>query len=145
MKAKLMLVLLLAAGLLFAGCSDQVYVTGTEMTYLDYDVRSSQWQQVGDSFRAVLDVPDITRAVVSKGNVQVSRCFPGENNGIDVWTPLPMMRVEVTEGSDGGDYFYTTFTDFDWTVGTVSIFVTTSDLYTGDLPGSMSFRVYITQ
>ena len=64
---------------------------------------------------------------------------------VDIWTPLPCIRTDVTTGSDGGDYYYTTFIDYEWTVGTVNIFVTTSDLYTGDRPGDMSFRVFIHQ
>ena len=145
MRTRILTLFLLAAGLFFAGCSDQVYVTGSDMYMYDYDVHSWQWQQWGDAYRAVLDVPDITRQVVAEGNVQVSRCFPGDNNGIDVWTPLPMMRVEAVEAEDGGDYFYTTFIDYEWTLGTVSIYVTASDLYTGDLPADMSFRVIIMQ
>ena len=144
-RTKIFSFLLLVAGILFAGCSDDVYVTGTQMYMYDYDVRSYQWQQWGDAYRAVLDVPDITHHVVADGNVQVSRCFPGDNNGIDVWTPLPMMRVEVTEGADGGDYYYTTFIDYEWTLGTVTVYVTASDLYTGELPADMSFRVTIMQ
>lgn len=145
MRTQKFLFFLLAASLFFAGCTEKIMMPGTEVTYLDYDVRSSQWQLWGDTYRAVLDVPDITRYVVSNGNVQVSRCYPGENNGVDIWTPLPCIRTEVTTGSDGGDYYYTTFIDYEWTVGTVSIYVTESDLYTGDRPVDMSFRVFISQ
>lgn len=145
MRAKKSLFLLLAAGLLLAGCTKEYIMQGTETVYYDYDVRSSQWQLWGDTYRAVLDVPGITRDVVANGNVQVSRCFPGENNGVDIWTPLPMMRVEVTEAADGGDYYYTTFIDYEWTVGTVSIYVTESDLYTEDRPSEMSFRVFVSR
>ena len=145
MRTRILTLFLLAAGLLLAGCSDQVYVTGPEMYIYDYDVRSVQWQQWGDAYRAVLDVPDITRRVVSEGNVQVSRCYPGSTADQDIWTPLPAMRVEVTEGSDGGDYYFTTFTDYEWFAGAVNIFVTTSDLYMEDRTGDMSFRVTIIQ
>ena len=145
MKTIKTLLFVLAAGILFAGCSDDIYVRGTEMTMYDYDVRSSQWQLWGDAYCASLDVAAITRDVVMNGNVQVSRCYPGDRYGDDVWTPLPAMRVEAVEGNDGGDYFFTTYTDYEWTTGTVNIFVTTSDLYTEDVPGDMSFRVYITR
>ena len=49
------------------------------------------------------------------------------------------------EAAGGGDYFYTTYIDYEWTVGKVNIFVTMSDLYTGDVPADMSFRVFITE
>jgi len=48
-------------------------------------------------------------------------------------------------GSAGHHFYYTTFIDYEWTVHTVNIFVTTSDLYTEEVPGDMSFRVIITQ
>ncbi len=145
MKALKTFFILLAAGLLLASCSEDVYMQGTDMTMYDYDVRSSQWQLWGDSWCASLEVPAITQSVLRNGNVQVSRRYPGNMHEDDVWTPLPSMRVEVTEGSDGGDFYYTTFIDYEWTVHTVNIFVTTSDLYTEEVPGDMSFRVIITQ
>lgn len=145
MKMKKILLFLFSAGLLLTACTEQVLAPGTDVVYYDYDVYSSQWQLWGDSYRAVLDVPDITRYVVTNGKVEVSRCYPGENNGIDIWTPLPCIRTEVTDAADGGDYYYTTFIDYEWTERTVSIYVTTSDLFTGDRPGDMSFRVFITQ
>ena len=145
MKAIKTLSFLLLAGLLLASCSRDVYMQGMDMTMYDYDVRSSQWQLWGDSWCASLEVPAITQSVLRNGNVQVSRRYPGNMHEDDVWTPLPSMRVEVTEGSDGGDFYYTTFTDYEWTVRTVNIFVTTSDLYTEEVPGDMSFRVIVTQ
>ena len=145
MKALKTFFILLAAGLLLASCSEDVYMQGTEMTMYDYDVRSSQWQLWGDSWCASLEVPAITQSVLRNGNVQVSRRYPGNMHEDDGWTPLPSMRVEVTEGSDGGDFYYTTFTDYEWTVRFVNIFVTTSALYTEEVPGDMSFRVIITQ
>ncbi len=145
MKAMKTLFFLLTAGLLLAGCSEDIYVEGTKMIMRDYDVRSSQWQLWDDCYCATLDVAEITQSVLRNGNVQVSRRYPGDARNEDVWTPLPTMRVEVTEGSDGGDFYYTTFIDYEWTVGTVNIFVTTSDLFTEEAPGDMSFRVIITQ
>lgn len=144
MKTKRLFLFLFAAGLLFSGCTEKVFVPAEEPIKLDYTVYANQWQLFGDCYRAVLDAPDITRQVVANGNVQVSRCYPGENNGVDIWTPLPYIRTEVIETADG-DYYYTTFIDYEWTAGTVSIYVTTSDLYTGDVPGDMDFRVFITQ
>ena len=90
-------------------------------------------------------IPIAPRWTCRDGNVQVSRCYPGGVSTEDVWTPLPSMRTDVTVGADGGDFFYTTFIDYEWTVQTVNIFVTTSDLYTEDVPGDMSFRVIITR
>ena len=145
MKASRFLFALAAAATLLAGCTEQVIVSAPEMIKLDYDVRSGDWQLMGDYYMVSLDVPDITRYIVEHGNVQVSRCYPGDNDGYDVWTPLPAMRVNVTEGADGSDFYYTAYTDFEWSMGVVNIFVTLSDLYVGERPEAMAFRVYITK
>ena len=145
MKTLKILFLALSAGLLLAGCSKDVYVQGTEMTMLDYDVRDSQWQKEDGYYMVTLDVPEITNHVVRNGNVQVSRCYLGATENDDVWTPLPAMRVEAVAGDDGGEYYFTTYTDFEWSARKVHVFVTTSDLYTEERPGDMSFRVIITQ
>lgn len=131
---------------MLTGCVEKVYVpSGSDVVKLDYDVRSSQWQVFGDSYRVVLDAPDITPRVVSRGDVKVSRIYPRENKGTDILTPLPCIRTEVIEGTGGSDYFYTTFIDYEWTTGTVSIFVSTSDLDTSVVPGDMAFRVFVTK
>ena len=145
MKAKRFLLFLFAAGLLLTGCTEKVYVPTADTTKLDYEVRASQWRLEGDSYRVVLDAPDITSTVVAHGNVQVSRCFPGENHGIDIWTPLPFMRTEMETNANGQNYYYTTFIDYEWTKGSVSVYATASDLYTGYAPGDMYFRVFVTQ
>jgi hypothetical protein len=145
MKSLKILFLVLSAGLLLAGCSKDVYVQGTEMTYFDYDVRNSQWRAGDGYYTVTLDVPAITNHVVRNGNVQVSRCYLGETENDDVWTPLPVVRVNTAPGADGGEYYFSTYTDYEWSARTVNIFVTTSDLYMEDTPGDMSFRVIITQ
>ena len=140
----------MAASLLAAGCTkeyvtkeyyEETIIQGTEMTMLDFNVRSANWQIRDGYFEAVLEVPEITADVVNKGHVQVSRLY--NDNGVKTWTPLPAMRVSVEE-LDGEDFYYTTYTDFEWSVGFVHIFVTTTDLFTGDNPGDISFRVIIT-
>ena len=115
------------------------------MTMFDYDIYDNQWRMADGYYTVTLDVPAITNHVVRNGNVQVSRCYLGATENDDVWTPLPAIRVESVTGSDGGEYYFTTYTDYEWSARTVDIFVTTSDLYMEDRPGDMSFRVIITQ
>ena len=144
MKTKrFFLFLLFAAGLLMTGCTGKVVVSGAQVIKLDYDVRANQWVLLDDCFRATLDVPDITSSVLANGKVDVSRCYPGDNDGPDVWTPLPCIRTAVDVENGGG--IFTTCIDYEWTKKTVNIFVTTSDLFTDYNPGDMSFRVYITK
>ena len=141
----LKLIPLLAIALLGSACTKEYYeetiIQGTEMTMLDFNVRSANWQIRDGYFEAVLEVPEITADVVNKGHVQVSRLY--NDNGVKTCTPLPAMRVSVEE-LDGEDFYYTTYTDFEWSVGFVHIFVTTTDLFTGDNLGDISFRVIIT-
>ena len=144
MKAKRFFLILLAAGMTLTGCGNRVVVSGQQAIKLDYDVYSNQWERLDDCYRATLDVQGITRTVVNHGKVDVTRRYPGENYGVDVWTPLPCMRTEV-ENVNGADVYYTTFVDYEWTERTVNIYVTTSDLYTGNVPPTMYFRVYVTK
>ena len=144
MKAKRFFLTLLTLGTMLTGCVNKVVVPSSQAVKLDYDVYSNQWELLDDCYRATLDVPDITKTVVSYGKVDVARRYPGENHGQDVWTPLPCMRTEV-EVVNGADVYYTTFVDYEWTERTVNVYVTTSDLYTGAIPPTMHFRVYVTK
>ena len=146
MRALKTLILVLAAGLLLSGCTKEYITQGTEMYFLDYDVRAGDWYyyEAGyyedDGYYGItLDVPDITRDIVKYGNVLVSRYYPQD----EVWTPLPAMRVESELDQGGNEIVYTTYTDYEWSERTVNIFVTASDLYAGVPPGAMTFRVYI--
>ncbi len=150
MKSTRIIALLFAAAFLSTGCVRSYFPgpsseSGSGMTVIDYDVTSGNWRELNGMFEAVLSVPQITSHIVSDGNVQVSRRYPGENNGADILTPLPAIRTEVVEAEGGGDYYFTTFIDYEWSKGTISIYVTTSDLYTGDRPGDMYFRVFINE
>ena len=152
MKRNTLFILMAAAGLLAVGCTkqyvtrqvtEQTIIQGTEMIFVDFDVPAKKWTNQGECFEALLEVPEITKQVVEKGAVQVSRRLLDDNNKV-YWTPLPVIHVDKTEGSNGEDFFYTTFTDYEWTEGWLSIFVTTTDLFTGENPGDRSFRVTIT-
>lgn len=148
MKAYRILIGLLAAGLLATGCTKQyitdehIYYQGLGMTLIDFQVKAANWSiwevPFGNEdegyFQAELDVPEITKEVVEQGVVMVYRRYEG-----NVWTPLPAMRTEKTEE----DIYYTTYVDYEWSQGKVYIFVTASDLYAGENPGDMSFRVAI--
>ena len=136
--------MLSALGLLLTGCMG-IDSGGTYMKMYDFDVMSSDWQEGQGLFEAIVDVPAITADVVRGGNVQVSRRYRGENNGADIWTPLPAMRTESVPAEGGGEFIFTTYIDYEWTLGSLSVFVTTSDLYTGERPADMSFRIIITR
>lgn len=116
------------------------YVEGVNLQSADFSVKSSQWkedQQAG-YFSVQLNVPQITKNIVDYGTIQVMRKYEE-----DIWTPLPIVRAEVTDAEGGGDYFYSTYIDYEWTVGKVFIYVTATDFYTGERPSDMYFRVNI--
>ena len=150
MKATKFLLSLLVAGLLAGGCTKQ-YVTeeyiyqGLDMTLIDFTVKNNNWGyrevEYGNEdegyFEAILEVPEITKDVIEQGVVMVYRRF--NDGGSTIWTPLPAQRTEKT--SDG--LYYTTFVDFEYSLGRVNIFVTATDLYAGVKPGDMTFRVAI--
>ena len=140
--------------LLVTGCNKE-YVTrqfitqqvigGMDMSLIDFEVKNDNWavREVENGnddegyFEAVLEVPEITRNVIEQGVVMVYRRF--NDGGSVIWTPLPAQRTEKTE--DG--LYYTTFVDFEYSLGRVNSFVTATDLYAGATPGDMSFRVAI--
>ena len=116
------------------------YVEGVNLQSADFSIKNEEWQldQNSGFYSVQLNVPQITKEVVDNGTIQVLRKFEG-----DVWTPLPIVRAEVTDAEGGGDYYFSTYIDYEWSVGKVFIFVTATDFYTGDTPGDMYFRVNI--
>ena len=150
MKATKFLLSLLVVSLLAGGCTNK-YVTeeyileGLDMTLIDFTVKNNNWGyrevEYGNEdegyFEAILEVPEITKDVIEQGVVMVYRRF--NDGGSTIWTPLPAQRTEKT--SDG--LYYTTFVDFEYSLGRVNIFVTATDLYAGVKPGDMTFRVAI--
>ena len=157
MNMKKFLIPLAAALLLATGCTKEYvtkqYVTeqvigGMDMSLIDFEVKSNNWtiwdvENGNDDegyFEAVLEVKEITKEVVEKGLVLVSRRYLDGSKYI--WTPLPAMRTEKTM-LDDNPYYFTTFTDFEWSEGKVNIYVTASDLFAGQNPGDMYFRVAV--
>ena len=158
---KKFLIPLAAALLLATGCTKEYvtkqYVTeqvvgGMDMSLIDFEVKSNNWtvwdvENGNDDegyFEAVLEVKEITKDVVEKGLVLVSRRYLDGSKYI--WTPLPAMRTEKTIVKDGDTdipLYFTTFTDFEWSEGKVNIYVTASDLFAGQNPGDMYFRVAV--
>lgn len=125
--------------------TEQTIIQGMDMDLIDFSVKNQNWQiwdvEYGNPdegyFEAVLEVPEITKDIVNNGVVHVYRKYTDQDT--PVYTPLPTMRTEKT--ADG--IYYTTFTDYEWKLGYVSIFVTASDLFAGEKPVDMDFRVAI--
>lgn len=142
------LILLLFSVLLPAGCTkeyitEETYIVENPRSIADYTIRDNQWGIMDPGvFYARLDVPEITRQVLDKGDIKVSRRLKDDKNQT-FWTPLPIVRAEQTELEDGSLYFYSTYIDYEWTAGTVYIYVTATDYFTGISPGDMDLRVTV--
>ena len=150
MKTQKLILLLGLSGILAAGCTkqyvtrqitEQTIIQGSVIEMADATVKVEEWMNKGEYFEALIKVDKITKDVVREGTVQVNRKDLDAHNNV-FWTPLPAMSTSVVQEA-GKDIYYTTFTDFQWSEGYVSIFVTTTDLYTGDVPKEMSFRIII--
>lgn len=150
MKTQKLVFLLGLAGILSVGCTkqyvtrqitEQTIIQGSVIEMADAEVKASDWSNKGEYFEALIKVDKITRDVVKEGTVQVNRKDVDGANKV-FWTPLPAMSTSYVQ-DQGQDVYYTTFTDFQWSEGYVSIFVTTTDLYTGDNPGDQSFRIIV--
>ena len=146
MKTKFILLALALGALGLTACTKKyyteeiTYVQGSKLESADFSVRANQWNvdQNYGYFYVQLNVSQITQDVVGSGAVQVVRKF---DDG--VWTPLPIVRAEITDAEGGGDYLFSTYIDYEWSLGKVTIYVTATDFYTGDAPGDIYFRVNI--
>lgn len=149
MKASkcLAILLTLATVALFTGCTKEYYTIneGVEMYQRDFQVKSSDWTveevtdvQLEDAYllSLVLNVPEITRRVVENGNVTVSRRLT-DNQGNVYWTPLPIVRADYAAEED---LFFSTYTDFEWGLGKVIVYITATDFVVGEEP-AMTLRV----
>ena len=138
----------MASALMFGSCTkyidDSTIIIGADLTVIDYSIKTNQWQVDEDNgyFFVSLNVPEITDEVSKKGAVQVTRKYT--DNGKVYWTPLPIVIPQSEPQDQGeGNYYYSIYVDYEWTVGQLNIFITATDFWTGDIPGDMDFRVSI--
>lgn len=154
MKTSKLLLAFLALALLCTSCIKRYvteeyytneYITqGMGMVLVDFNIKANQWvlDEEGGYYSVTLNVPQITADVVQKGTVTVSRRLTDASSNSPFWTPLPIVRAN-NEPDEQGNYFYSTYIDFEWSVGTVNVFVTATDFYTEQSPEEMFFRVAV--
>lgn len=131
-----------------AGCTKEYYTRqvteqtiiqqGTIMIMEDATVKAEDWMKKEDHFEALIQCDKITKQVVEEANVQVNMGWT-DSAGKAFWTPLP--AVHTLMDRDGNPY--TLCTDYEWTEGFVSIYVTATDLLIGENPGDLYFRIII--
>ena len=133
---KKVLLALVAAVMVFSSCSKDE--DNTQVNIYSYSVSDNEWELVDNKLYQVwIDVPQLTKNVIENGSMQVSQRI--DENGKVLYTPLPAI---FTDDKEGGDT-YSSFTDYEYTVGGLYIFVIASDLSTTIRPGDRTFRVTI--
>jgi hypothetical protein len=111
-----------------------------------YTVNSNQWQLVGgvdqlnSYYKAELIIPELTRKIYEDGNIF---CYMFQNqDGIEVQTLLPY-HIPFGENTNGNEYLWSETYAYDFTPGSVMLYVNYSDFYTGNRPPTVSFRVVL--
>ena len=153
MKANRLFLSAIAAVALLSSCSkdfffEDVKDNSIQMSHYDYSVRSSDWElatsnEGGYYLFTTLSVPEITRNVVNNGTVTVSWGQKGDD-GNTIWTPLPAVRAHVMDYDTENEYLYSTYLDYDWTVGSVYVYLTATDLFVEDESEWPSLKLRVT-
>ena len=114
------------------------YIQQDALYTVDFDLRPGDWTAVDNYYSVALDVKAITRQVLNDGTVQ---CFLVYDDGSQAC--LPLTRYLSFIDDDGNTGYYQKLIDFEFSVGTVNLFYTTSDFYYDEYPEKMRVRVVV--
>ena len=145
MKHLLKSIAVLGALVLAASCTTKEYYLESCQSY-DLNVRNGMWvantdELGGTYYSCQFDVPDLTSDIYNFGLVTCYVDYDGAQQ------QLPCVRhCHQLEEDEYGEYDYqwTETTDFEFSVGSVTVYFTASDFY-GELPASMLFRLVLTR
>lgn len=131
---------LLVVAFLFFGCQGPEGPIGPPGPGTNWDVSEwnvQQWTLSSNKtyYYADLKVPKLTPFVASDGNVFVY-LYTDSANGIQ--TPLPYVSHKTN-----GTNFWTETNDFDFTPGSIRLYVQYSDFATQNIPPASKFRVVL--
>ncbi len=133
MKVKyFILMLAFASAFLFSSCKkDNIYVyDGPVIQSFYFSVPENSWKYSNinnnNYFYATVDAPEITQSVFDSGIVKIYRVF---NTGSTYPCQMEMPYVRHNEVSLGDDQwaFYTETVDYEFSVGSITVFYTASD------------------
>lgn len=124
---------MLVAMAFLTSCEKYYYTEGVKIKQYTYNVTNKDWDKVevmenGFNLMVQLDVPAITSSVVNKGDVMVSRQLKDKAGQI-YWTPLPVVRAEAEDFGLDSQVLYSTYLDYEWTVGAVYVYFTATDFF----------------
>ena len=146
MKKKLFL--LFAAVMLMASCEGPAGQDGQGIYWFvkKYTINSNQWELIGgvdelnSYYRAEIVIPELDNDIYKDGNVF---CYMYQKvEGVEVQTLLPY-SIPQALSSGGYDEFWTETYAYDFTVGSIMLYVNYSDFYTNNRPPATSFRVVL--
>ncbi len=116
---------------------------------IDLQINSNEWEYSNiannNFFSATFSIPEITPNIYNNGLVQVYREYStGTSQAVQIL--LPQTRHNEVE-VNGDWFFFTETVDYEYGVGTLTIFYTVSDfdyeLNTSFVPESMHFRAVV--
>ena len=147
MKGKLLL--LLAAIILLTSCIGPKGDPGEGMGWFvkEYTITEKRWElmngrdQLNSFFRAEIKIPELDKYVYDKGNVFVYMFQ--EVEGDEVQTLLPFTIPYGEERYNGQKHLWTETHSYDFTIGSIMIYVNYSDFYTSNTPPAATFRVVL--
>lgn len=146
MKNILKSIAIVAAALSLASCVTKEYYTVGSCTSYDLVVRSNMWranvdQDGGTFYSCEFDVPDLTDQVYNAGLVT---CYIDYDGAQQVLPCVRHRHENYEENGEWLDYQWTETTDFEYSIGSVTLYFTSSDFY-DDLPAAMQFRLVLTR
>jgi len=112
--------------------------------FVDIQVYKADWQISADSafYSASVNVPEITLKAFQAGLV---KCYRDYNYGSQTPSRQELPCVFAKEENIGGNIFrYTEILDYEYAVGSITLFYTVSDFdYNASKPDDMHFRLVI--
>ena len=134
-KANILFLLAISVVASLSSCTKDNYYPSDSLTmyHYDYTVMRGDWQLAsgnngGYYLYAKLSVPEITRNVVEYGTVTIS-WEQKDEYGSTYWTPLPVSRAEALDFGSDKQYLYSTYLDYEWSVGNVYVYYTATDFF----------------
>ena len=149
MKTRLFALLLAICSLGLVSCEKIVYeYEELHPQTVVIDVPQNKWQysynEDNNYFYATVNMPEITKQAFESGLVKMYRLYDGKPAS---QMELPYVRLNEIVFDDGETYFYTETVDYEFSVGSLTIYYTASDfdyeLNEKFVPDPMSFRCVI--
>lgn len=146
---KRILLFTIAAIALFSSCTKVVRET-LDPQVVALNVPQDSWRYSyndnNNYFFVEIDLPEMTDAAFRNGMIKMYRTFDFNSKNA-TQMEMPYVRLNEFQYDDGSWGFYTETVDYEFKVGTVTIFYTASDfdyeLNETFVPEAMSFRAVI--